>query len=48
MVKQITESQVEQAVLDILSAQGYGIVHGPKLGLFLFAKVDVGRAYGGV
>jgi type I restriction enzyme R subunit len=27
----ITESEVEQAALDILSAQGYGIVHGPDI-----------------
>ncbi len=27
----ITESEVEQAALDILSAQGYGVVHGPDI-----------------
>lgn len=31
MIKAIIESEVEQAALDILSAQGYGVVHGPDI-----------------
>ena len=31
MAHVIIESEVEQAVLDILSAQGYGVVHGPDI-----------------
>ncbi len=32
MSRVITESEVEQAALDILSSLGYGIVHGPDIG----------------
>ena len=31
MSKAIIESEVEQAALDILSAQGYSVVHGPDI-----------------
>ena len=47
MIKAIIESEVKQAALDILSAQGHGGCPWPELGLFPFAKVDGRRADGG-